>query len=104
MATSREIKDNAINGLIEIISNYVKRNGGKITTKRIHIGSARTHNDVFERYVNEVFDYKHSNKDALRNSEYDLYYSEDCCHDAPIEELEFMQLFEIAYQCEQLNN
>lgn len=103
MATSREIKEKAIQSLIEIISSCVKRSGGKITTC-VKIGEARTHNEVFTRTIRDVFDYKHSNKDALRNSEYDLYYSEDCCHDAPIEELGFYQLFEIAYQCENINN
>lgn len=103
MATSREIKEKAIQSLIDIISDCVKRSGGKITT-RVNIGEARIHNDVFIRKIRDVFDYKHSNKDALRNSEHDLYYSEDCCHDAPIEELDFNSLYELACRCENINN
>ena len=104
MATSREIKDNAINGLIEIIVNSVKKNGGRITLQPTYIGVGRTHNDEFDRYTDCVFDYKHSNKNACDESECGLYYSEDWCYDSPIEELDFNQLFEIAKQCENINN
>ena len=53
MATSREIKDNAIKGLIGIISECVKKHNGKINLNRINIGSGRIHNEdprnIFER-------------------------------------------------------
>lgn len=103
MATSREIKEKAIQSLIGIISDCVKRNGGKIVLKqKVHNGSSRVHNDTFERYISEVFDYNNSNQDAQYESESGIYYSEEYCYDAPIEELGFYQLFEIAYQCENI--
>lgn len=103
MATSREIKEKATQSLIDIISDCVKQNGGKIVLKqKIHNGRAMIHNETFERYIIEVFDYNNSNQDAQYESECGIYYSEKCCYDAPIEELGFYQLFEIAFQCENI--
>lgn len=100
--TAREIKENSIRNLITIITNAVKQKGGKIELEAVFNGTGSAHNDSRECWILEVFDYKHSNKNYETKSESGIYYHEDCCLDAPIEELGFYQLFEIAFQCEKM--
>lgn len=98
--TASEIKENSIRALIGIIADGIKRNGGKIKLDPVYNGTAQFHSETVDEHIIEVYDYKHSRGDAKRKSSFGIYYRADGCVDAPIEELGFMQLFEISFQCE----
>ena len=98
---AKQIKANAVSSLIGIIKARVDALGGKVElTKPVYNGTARAHNDVWDLCLTAVFDFAHSNGNALERSETGLYYSQSGCYDAPIEELEFETLYKVALQCE----